>query len=387
MPGYELIDEEEKQSVLKVFDNGGVFFRHGFDSIRKNQYKVKEFESAFAKKFGFIYAQAVSSGTAALKVGLKALGIGPGDEVITQCHTFVATVEAIVECNAEPVITEINDTLNMDPSNLDSKITERTKAIIPVHMLGVSAQMDEIMRVANKHNIPVLEDTAQALGASYRGKYLGTIGEVGTYSFDHGKVLTTGEGGMVGTNNESIYLRSRAYHDHGHEYNPLVPRGEDTRSSSGFNFRMMELQGAIGLVQLRKLEYALNMQRANKKIIKEQLRDLSIRFRDIPDENGDAGDCLVLFLETEERAKKVAQRLLKEGIGTKNLPSALNWHFSGTWDHIFRNIPSYKDKQITKLWSKSAAILRSAIAIPIMIKMDEQQISSLVSKIKVSLND
>ena len=129
------------------------------------------------------------------------------------------------------------------------------------------------------------------------------------------------------------------------------------------------------------------MQRANKKIIKEHLRDLSIRFRNIPDENGDAGDSLVFFLETEERAKRVAQRLMKEGIGTKNLPSALNWHFSGTWEHIFKNLPSYKDKQIAKLWLRSAAILRSAVAIPIMIKMDEQKINSIVNKIRVSLND
>jgi 8-amino-3,8-dideoxy-alpha-D-manno-octulosonate transaminase len=386
MPGYELIDEKERRAVNEVFDNGGVLFRHGFDATRNNVYKVREFEQAFAKKLGAQHAQAVSSGTAALLVGLKALGVGPGDEVITQCNTFVATVEAIFECGATPVVTEINLTLNMDPEDLEAKISRHTKAIVVVHMLGVSAQMDAIMRIANRHGVPVLEDTAQALGASYRGRYLGTIGKVGTFSFDHGKVLTTGEGGMVLTNDEGIYKRARAYHDHGHEYNSSVPRGEDTRSTGGFNYRMMELQGAVGLVQLEKLDHALERQRANKRRIKAQLRECpAIRFREIPDEEGDAGDSLVFFLDTPEAARATARELQREGIGFKNLPDALLWHFAGTWEHMFKNHEQLRGRPLADVWKRSDRILRSAIAVPIFIKMDERRINATIEALQRAL--
>jgi len=225
MPGWEIIGEEERRAVNDVFDNGGVLFRHSFVAIRNNMYKVKDFEIAFAKHVGASYAHAVTSGSAALKVALKAIGVGPGDEVITQCHTFVATVEAIIECGATPVLTDVDYTLNMDPEDLKRKITPRTKAIIPVHMLGVAARMDVITEVAAQHGLLVLEDAAQACGGTYQGRHLGTIGNAGTFSFDHGKILTTGEGGMVVTSDEKLYLNARIYADHGHEDNPAVPRG------------------------------------------------------------------------------------------------------------------------------------------------------------------
>jgi 8-amino-3,8-dideoxy-alpha-D-manno-octulosonate transaminase len=383
MPGYELIDERERRAVAEVFDNGGVLFRHGFDAMRNQTYKVRDFEQAFASKLRVQHALAVSSGTAAVKVALKAFGVGPGDEIITQCHTFVATVEAILECGATPAITEINRTLNMDPADLESRINRKTKAIIPVHMLGVPSQMDQILRIAAAHGIPVIEDTAQSLGGTYQGRYLGTLGTVGAFSFDHGKVLTTGEGGMIVTNDETLYRTARAYHDHGHDYNPAVPRGEDTRHLRGFNYRMMELQGAIGLVQLAKLDQALAAQRAHKKRIKEALRGCrSIRFRDIPDEEGDAGDCVVFFLETPHDAAVAARELKRRGIGFKNLPDALLWHFAGTWEHIFQDLEPYRGRPLADMWRKSDRILRSAIAVPIFIKMDERRITNTIEALQ-----
>lgn len=386
MPGFELIDERERAAVNEVFDRGGVFFRHGFDAMRKNIFKVREFEDTFAAALGAKHAQAVTSGTAALKVGLKALGIGAGDEVITQAHTFVATVEAIQECGATPIVTDIDWSLNMDPADLERRITPRTKAIIPVHMLGVPARMDEILRIAKAHDIPVLEDTAQGLGGSYKGKSLGTIGTVGTFSFDHGKVLTTGEGGMVVTDDEQIFLRARAYHDHGHESNPKFPRGEDTRQVGGFNYRMTDLQGAIGLVQLSKLPYALERQRANKAQIKSALAQIpGIRFRELPDEQGDAGDCLVFFLESPEAARTVAADLASQGIGFKNLPGAVDWHFAGTWDHLFKGHPVYGAAAASTFWPTSERILRSAIALPIMVKMAPEQIQKVIATVTRAL--
>ena len=339
--------------------------------------KYREFEAAFADKLGANHALAVTSGTAALKVALTALGIGAGDEVITQCHTFVATVEAIIDTGATPVITEIDETLNMDPKDLEAKITSRTKCVIPVHMLGVPARMQEIMNIADTGGVPVLEDTAQALGGSYRSKYLGTIGKVGTFSFDHGKLLTTGEGGMIITDDEKLYLKARAYHDHGHESNPAFPRGQDTRSFAGFNFRMNELQGAIGLAQLNKIDYAIERQRANKARIKSALKSFkNLQFRELPDENGDAGDTLAFFCDDQEKAAQTVRALQHEGLGTKNLPDALSWHFSGTWDHMLENVSNY--------WKKSEHLLRRAIAIPIKIRMDDE-IELTVDKLRRAL--
>jgi 8-amino-3,8-dideoxy-alpha-D-manno-octulosonate transaminase len=144
MPGFELIGEEERAAVNKWFDDGGVLFAHGFDDIRNNRYHVREFETQFAEYLGVNYAQAVSSGTAALKIALNALGVKPGDEVITQAFTFIATAEAIIDVGAKPVFVNINETLNIDPSELESAITDKTAAIVPVHMLGVAAVLSVI---------------------------------------------------------------------------------------------------------------------------------------------------------------------------------------------------------------------------------------------------
>jgi len=263
----------------------------------------------------------------------------------------------------------------MDPIDLEKKITDKTKAIIPVHMAGVSAKMDEIMVIAQKHNIPVLEDSAQALGGMYKGKHLGTIGEAGIYSLDIGKIITCGEGGLLVTDNEEVYLKAREYSDHGHEQNPDFPRGEDTRRFWGFNYKITELQGAIGLAQLKKLDYILKKQKENKSRIKQAISDIpNIEFRELPDSDGDASDALIFFAENSEKAKKFVELLKERGLGTKNLPDAINWHFAGTWNHIFSpdelNFP------------QSESILRRAIAIPIMVEMDDETIEKIIKAIK-----
>lgn len=374
MPGYELIGKEEKEAVDEVFDKGGVLYRYGLDEKRERIYRVNELEKEIAKKTGARYCHCVCNGTAALKIALFGLGVKSGDEVISQSFTFIATVEAILELGAKPVMTEVNKTLNMDSEDLEKKITEKTKVIIPVHMAGVPAEMDKIMEIAKKHKLAVLEDSAQALGGTYKGKYLGTIGGAGIYSLDIGKIITTGEGGVLVTDREEIYLRAREYSDHGHEQNPNFPRGKDTRSFWGFNYKMMELQGAVGLVQLKKLDYILEKQRENKKKIKEGIKDIkSIEFREIPDIEGDAGDTLIFFLKNKEKAGKFAKFLDENGLGTKNLPDAIDWHFAGTWNHIFSDC---------SLWPKSEELLKRAIAIPIDVKMDDREIKNAISVIR-----
>ena len=334
MPGFEVFGEEEKQQVLEVFDTG-VLFRYEFGDQRKGVYKVREFEQAFANYTGAAHAQAVTSGTAALKVALVAMGVGIGDEVITQGFTFVATWEAILDIGALPIFTEVDQTMNMDPADLEKKITDKTKAIIPVHMLGAPARIKEIMTIANKHEIPVLEDTAQATGARLNGQHLGTFGQCGTFSFDSVKTMTTGEGGMVITNDEELWRNTSEYHDHGHDHavNP-GGRGGEGRRFVGFNYRMMELQGAMGLAQLAKLDNMCTAQRKHKAIFKEAASAIpGVTFREILDEQGDSATFFAFMLPNKEQASKVNQVLRDNGAGAINFGEN-SWHFYPAWEHL-----------------------------------------------------
>lgn len=384
MPGFEVIGKEEQNAINEIFKkSNGVLYRYGLDTRRNYIFRVDDFEAQLAKNVHSKYSLFVCNGTAALKLALIALGVKLGDEVLTQAYTFIATVEAILELGAKPVLTEVDKSLNMDPLDLEKKVTSKTKAIIPVHMNGVAAKMDEIIYVAEKNNISILEDSAQALGATYKGKPLGTVGDAGVYSFDIGKVITTGEGGVLVTNKEDIYLKAREYSDHGHENNPNFPRGEDTRSIWGFNYKVTELQGAIGLAQLEKLDYIVNKQRKNKKFLKNGIKDIpDIEFRELPDPEGDASDSLIFFVESREKAQIIAKELRKNGIGTKNLPDALNWHFAGTWKHIFYNYPEYKNKNLEEIWPKSTNYLRRAIALPIMVKSTKEDLNKTIEKLQ-----
>ena len=374
MGGAELIGKEEQEAVSEVIGRG-VLFRYGFNERRKNIFVTQEFEKEFCRYAGCKYALGVSSGTAALRVSLAALGIAPGDEVITQSFTFVATVESVIEAGAVPVLTEVDKSLNMDPRDLEAKITPKTKAIMPVHMLGVPARLDEILAIARRHKIPVLEDSCQACGSSYKGKKTGTLGAVGTYSYDYVKTLTTGEGGMIVTDDKRLYDLARYYHDHGHEHNPEVPRGEDSHSITGFNFRMNEIQGAIGKVQLARLEQVLAAQRRNNARIKEGIAGIpGLEFRDQPDPNGDGGDTLAFFLPNAPAAKAFNQFLAKEKIDTKILPSAMNWHFAGNWNHMIQCLPPFR----VDAWPQSEGLLKRAIALPISVRLSEEQINKVI---------
>jgi len=334
MPGFEVFGDKEKQEIMDVLDTG-VLFRYEFGEQRKGIYKVRTFEENFAKYTGAGYAQAVTSGTVALKVALAVLGVGPGDEVITQGFTFVATWEAIFDVGAIPVFTEVDATLNMDPADLEKKITERTRAIIPVHMLGSGARIDEIMAIADKHDIPVIEDTAQAAGGKWRGKHLGTFGKCGTFSFDAVKTMTTGEGGMVITDDEKIWRNMSEYHDHGHDHVPNPGgRGGEGRSFIGFNYRMMELQGAIGIAQLAQLDHIVASQKKNKAAMKNSVSKLpGVNFRTLVDEEGDSATFLAFFLPSREKAQAVNRILQDNGAGA--IAFADNtWHYYPKWEHL-----------------------------------------------------
>ncbi len=372
MAGFEVIGAEELQEIQEVFDSGAVLFRHSFEALRNGCFKVQEFEESFANYMGAKHALAVSSGTAALRVALAALDIGPGDEVITQSFTFVATVEAIVESGATPICGEIDDSLNLDPNNLEQLITSKTKAVIVVHMLGVPANLPRIIEICERNNVRLIEDTAWGCGGKLNGKALGTWGDIGAFSFDFAKTMTTGEGGMLTFQSSRVFEKAAAWHDHGHENNPSVPRWEDTRSSSGFNFRMMELQGAVGLAQLKKLSDIVSCQRRNRDLIWDSIKDLeSITLRSSPDGAFDTADALIFFVRNNKSALKCREELLNVGMSTKILPEAYSWHFAGTWHHI-KELRVSHGGDLTKSFQKSAEKLSRAVSIPVGVNMEAE---------------
>lgn len=393
MPGFEVFGQEEKREVLDVLDRG-VLFRYEFAEKRKGVYKVAEFEKQFAQYCGAAYAQAVSSGTAALRVAMAALGISAGDEVITQGFTFVATWEAILDSGAVPVFTEVDETLTMDIGDLGKKITPRTRAIIPVHMLGAPAPIDDIMAVADRHGIPVIEDTAQACGGTLHGHHLGTFGAMGIFSFDPVKTITTGEGGMVITDDAGLYRNCSEYHDHGHDHDPDLERGLEGRRFIGFNYRMGELQGAIGLAQLAKLDTIIAEQRRYKAAIRGALEGVEgVTFRNIPDPEGDTATFLAFFLPDGKTAERFNKVLSDEKAGAIYFKEN-TWHFYPKWEHLHRGLtlcrtgwpfkrtgqgedPRYSPDDLPR----SEAIFSRLLVYPIPVKMTDDRLKSIVAAI------
>lgn len=390
MPGFEVFGDEEKKQISEVLDTG-VLFRYEFGAQRKNTYKVLEFERNFAKYCGAGFAQAVTSGTAALKVALAALGVGPGDEVITQGFTFVATWEAILDIGAIPVFTEVDETLNMDPEDLKKKITDKTRCIIPVHMLGVMARIEEIAAIAGEYNIPVLEDTAQAAGGTIKGRHLGTFGKCGTFSFDSVKTMTTGEGGMIITSDEQMWRTMSEYHDHGHDHvvNP-GGRGGEGRRFIGFNYRMMELQGAMGIAQLAKLDSMIAAQKGHKAKLRQAASGIpGVKFRTLVDETGDTATFFAFIMESREQCQRVNDVLKENGVGAINF-SENSWHFYPSWEHLLKGAtvatsgwpfvePGGKRRVVydPKLLPKSADIMSRTLVYPVSVKMSDEQLKKM----------
>ncbi|UCD53061.1 MAG: DegT/DnrJ/EryC1/StrS family aminotransferase, partial [Phycisphaerales bacterium] len=280
------------------------------------------------------HALAVNSGTGALCTAMSALGVGPGTEVVVPAFLWVATITAVIQNNGIPVLCEIDDSFNMDPDDLEQKITERTKLITVVHMAGTPCDMDGIMRVANKHNIPVLEDCAQCNGGSFKGQKVGTFGKVGIFSLQINKNCTAGEGGLLVTDDEKLHTRLVAAHDLGIPWKQGLPDETGDVYLWGQGRRMGELAGAVANVQLRKLPRVVAHMKGSKQRIKSALGDMEgVSFRRLNDPEGDTGPFLILTFEEESRAVSAAQRLMDSGI--ENV-----FHLSEYGLHIYHNIRS-----------------------------------------------
>uniref|UniRef100_Q31DP6 DegT/DnrJ/EryC1/StrS aminotransferase n=1 Tax=Hydrogenovibrio crunogenus (strain DSM 25203 / XCL-2) TaxID=317025 RepID=Q31DP6_HYDCU len=333
MPGFELFDETEKQQVNEVMEKGFTF-RYNFDGMRNDVWKARELESMICDTLQVNHAHLVSSGTTALSTALASAGIGAGDEVIVPPFTFVASVEAIVLAGAIPVFAEIDETLTLSAEGIEAVITPRTKAVNFVHMCGSMGHMDDVKAVCDKHNLVLLEDACQATGGTYKGKALGTLGQVGTLSFDSVKTISCGEGGAVLTNDETIYNHAHQYSDHGHDHIGM-DRGAESHPIMGSNYRISEMNAAVGVAQWKKLDRILEIQRKNKKALKDALSQYDeVAFRVIPDEAGDNAGFLSVIMPTEARAKEVVKALAEENIPAVFYWYANNWHYLKNWTHI-----------------------------------------------------
>ena len=217
MPGFEIFGDEERKEVQDVLDTG-VLFRYGFDPVRKGHWKAKTFETELSKRIGSAHCHLCSSGTAALSIALAACGVGAGNEVVVPPFTFIATIEAVLNAGAVPVFGDIDDTLCLDPDAIEAVLTPRTRAIIPVHMCGSMARIEELRLICEKKDLVLIEDACQSLGATYQGKAAGTFGRMGCFSFDPVKTITSGEGGAVVTDDQGLYEAAAAFADHGHDH-------------------------------------------------------------------------------------------------------------------------------------------------------------------------
>ena len=323
-PGGALIGEEEKAEVLDVLEARSPYRYYGPEALGK----VKSFEREFAEKIGKKHALAVSSGTAALKVALIALGIEPGDEVIIPAVTFLASVGATVMAGGVPVFAEIDESLNLDPDDFEAKITDRTKAVMPVHIQGTPCAMDRIMEIASARGIKVLEDCAQSCGATFRGQMVGSFGHINAFSLQFNKVITSGEGGVVVTDDDKLYERAVRAHDHG------VVRPESGKIMGLYqqqaflaeNYRMGELTGAMARAQLRKLDTIRFTLNRHAERIRSALAEIDeFELRAIPGcddnvkANGDVGFCVVFFLPEINRARNFIEALNAENVGAYQL--------------------------------------------------------------------
>ena len=333
MPGFELFGKAEKKEVQDVL-NSGILMRYGFDSMRQGHWKAKELENEIESKFNVQYAQLVSSGTSAVSLALASAGIGAGDEVIMPCFTFVASFEAIIMLGATPVIVDIDDTLTLDILSVQNAITTKTKAVMPVHMCGSMADLDPLIKICTAHNLVLIEDACQAIGGSYNGKALGTLGDLGCFSFDFVKTVTCGEGGVVITNNNDLYTNADLFSDHGHNHLG-TDRGAETHPYLGYNFRISELNAAVGLAQFRRLDDFISIQKKHYTIIRKELENLDgLTFRSVPKGGVESYAFLNFFLNDLDTARKVNSAFKSNDIDVCFHYYDNNWHYIRKWDHL-----------------------------------------------------
>lgn len=349
--------QEEADAVSQVLLSNKVNYWTGTE--------CREFEKEFAAWAGTDYAMALANGTLALDVALQAMGVGEGDEVIVTPRSFIASVSTVVNAGAMPVFADVdNNTGNISARTIAPKITDKTKAIICVHLAGWPCDMDEIMALAKQHNLWVIEDCAQAHGAKYKGRPVGSIGHVGAWSFCQDKIMTTGgEGGMVTTNDKVLWQKMWEYKDHGKNYDSIYhkqhpPGFRWLHDSFGTNWRMMEMQAVIGRIQLKKMAEWTNIRTQNAKILREALTQFAgerqfLRIPDIEFHQVMGGDSVhayykyYVYVRPENLPENINRDSILNALNEKKIPC-----FSGSCSEIylekaFDNHPSRPNARLT----------------------------------------
>ena len=349
--------QEEADAVSQVLLSNKVNYWTGTE--------CREFEKEFAAWAGTDYAVALANGTLALDVALQAMGIGEGDEVIVTPRSFIASVSTVVNAGAMPVFADVdNNTGNISATTIAPKITDKTKAIICVHLAGWPCDMDEIMALAKQHNLWVIEDCAQAHGAKYKGKPVGSIGHVGAWSFCQDKIMTTGgEGGMVTTNDKALWQKMWEYKDHGKNYDSIYhkqhpPGFRWLHDSFGTNWRMMEMQAVIGRIQLKKMAEWTKIRIQNAKILRDALTEFAggqqfLRLPDIEFHQVMGSDSVhayykyYVYVRPENLPENINRDSILNALNEKKIPC-----FSGSCSEIylekaFDNHPSRPNARLT----------------------------------------
>jgi 8-amino-3,8-dideoxy-alpha-D-manno-octulosonate transaminase len=392
--GAALLGAEEADAVAAVVATRSLFRYKGEHAGGT----VADFERAACEALGCTYAVAVANGTAALRCTLAALGVGCGDEVIVPAFTFIATVNAVIAAGAVPVFAEVDDTLGLDPTDLDAQITGKTAAIIAVHLENIACDLDAVLAIARRHGVPVIEDAAQAFGATYHGRALGTFGALGAFSLQQEKNITSGEGGLVITDDETLYLRAARYQDQGGQFvtSYASERGEElTEPFAGENLRMGELAGAVAGVQLGRLPQILDAMRANKARIVDGIGDVpGLVRRRRPDPEGDGSSSITWFLPDARTAKAFAAALRDEGVPCAQMyrgrpvylsPSVVASRTASTKGGPFHCAEHPTDRTYGEgLCPRTEALVARSVIVPVGVsytKQDCDEIATAVRKV------
>lgn len=398
-PGTHWYNSQEEEAVCDVLRRGAPFRYYGLEEPRH----VTLFEERAKTLYGVNYALAVNSGTGALITAMNAFGIGPGDEVIIPSFMWIATVAAIINANAIPVICEVDDSFTIDPVDLEKKITDRTALIVAVHMAGAPTDMDAVMDIALRHGLPVLEDVAQCNGGSFGSAKLGTIGDAGIFSLQINKNITAGEGGLAVTNNQSLYRRLVAAHDVGH----LWINGSPTETTPdvlmwGSGRRMSELIGAVAAIQITKLTGIVSHMRASHDRMSTQIAEIpGVTLRRLTDPEGHTGPFIIIMLENSEKAVAAAQAMQKAGLYSIfrladyglhiycNIPQLVKKaplsNAGNPWNLQANTGPDYRYDKGT--CPKSDALFERSILIPVPSRLTPEQESWAVETIRTALSE
>ena len=384
-----LIDDEEHKNVGKVLKSG-ILERY----VNPEDSFVHRFESEFSNYLGTSECLAVSSGTAALICCLRSLNLSSGDEVLMPCHTYIATALAVVAVGCIPIMVNIDSSFTVDIDELAKNITPRTKAIIAVHMHGFPCNMESLMKLAKKRNLLVIEDVAQAAGGTFKEKKLGSIGDIGAFSFNHYKVISCGEGGAVSSNVKAYVEKSKYFHHGGLVFEEHTQQRGYKSNCLGQNYRLPEVSGAILCAQIQKLDiFIKNLRSQRNKILDFLCSNKQIHFKtnQLHDINGDCARYVFLILENEGEAKRIIRSLKSEGYDS--MWGVSKGHFAKYWVDILNDADYFtklgthimlkkKVKFSSDAWAKSERLLKKSVGIAINPFWNEEDTDNLINTLE-----